>query len=97
MNRQLNRITDMKHLFFLTFLVFITAFPVIAENVPTMSKDELKSQLDSGKVVVLDVRSGRDWGSSEFKIKGAVRAPGGELKKWSGDYKKDQTLVLYCA
>jgi rhodanese-related sulfurtransferase len=81
----------------LAFFLFAGALPALAGDAPTMSKDELKAQLDSGKIVVLDVRQGRDWTSSEFKIKGAIRAPGSELPKWSANYAKDQTLVLYCA
>ncbi len=44
-----------------------------AVNVDTMDIDELKSRLDSESTVILDVRAGRDWSSSEFKIKGAIR------------------------
>jgi len=84
-------------LLLLAFFLFAAALPALAADVPTMSKDELKAQLASEKIVVLDVRSGRDWSSSEFKIKGAIRAPGSELAKWSANYAKDQTLVLYCA
>ncbi len=49
-----------------------------AVNVDTMDIDELKSRLDSENTVILDVRAGRDWSSSEFKIKGAVRAEPGD-------------------
>jgi rhodanese-related sulfurtransferase len=88
----------MKNLFILlTFFLFTAALPIQAGNAPTMGKDELKAQMDSGKIVVLDVRQGRDWSSSEFKIKGAVRAPADQLAQWSANYAKDQTLVLYCA
>lgn len=88
----------MRNLFILlTFFLFATALPLQAGNAPTMSKDELKAQLDTNKIVILDVRSGRDWSASEFKIKGAIRAPGTKLAQWSANYAKDQTLVLYCA
>lgn len=81
----------------LSFLFLISGLPALAGSVPTMSKEELKAQLNSGTLVVLDVRSGRDWSSSEFKITGAIRAPGNEIAEWSKNYTKDQTLVLYCA
>jgi len=81
----------------LSFLLLFTGLPALASNVSLMSKEELKAQLNSGTLVILDVRSGRDWSSSEFKITGAVRAPGNEIAEWSKNYKKDQTLVLYCA
>ncbi len=86
-----------KLIFLLSFLLLSTGLPAIAADVPLMSKDELKAQLNSGNTVILDVRSGRDWSSSEFKIIGAVRAPGSDIATWSKNYKKDQTLVLYCA
>lgn len=84
-------------LLLLSFFLFVGATPLMAADVPTMSKDELKTQLDSKQLVILDVRQGRDWSSSEFKIKGAIRAPSKEIADWSKNYAKDQTLVLYCA
>ena len=86
-----------KLLVLLAFFLFATALPALAADVPTISKDELKAQLGSPDLVLLDVRSGRDWSSSEFKIRGAVRASGKEFGKWSQHYPKDKTLVLYCA
>ena len=86
-----------KILFLLSLVLLFAPPPVFAGDAPTMSKDELKAQLASKDLVILDVRSGRDWSSSEFKIKGAVRAAGSDLAKWSANYKKDQKLVLYCA
>ncbi len=88
----------MKKILLLLSLVLLIAAPsVSARNVPIMSKDDLNAKIGSDNLVILDVRSGRDWSSSEFKIKGAVRAPGSELATWSANYKKDQILVLYCA
>ena len=68
-----------------------------ATDVPIMTKEELKAQMDSSDVMILDVRKGKDWKSSEFKIKGASRADPKELDKWSETYPKDKTFVLYCA
>jgi rhodanese-related sulfurtransferase len=86
-----------KLILLLSFLLVIAGLPALAGNVPTISKEELKARLNSGTLVLLDVRSGRDWSSSEFKITGAIRAPGSEIAEWSKNYAKDQTLVLYCA
>jgi rhodanese-related sulfurtransferase len=86
-----------KLILLLSFLLLSAGLPAIASDVPTMSKEELKAQLNSSTLAILDVRSGRDWSSSEFKITGAVRVLGSEIAKWSKDYKKDQTIVLYCA
>ena len=88
----------MKHLLlFLSFTLLMAWQPALAGDVQLMSKEELKSQLNSENVTILDVRSGRDWSSSKFKIQGAIRASGSEIGEWSKNYKKDQTLILYCA
>jgi rhodanese-related sulfurtransferase len=86
-----------KLILLLASLLLITGLPALAVDVQTMSKEDLKARLNSGTLVVLDVRTGRDWSSSEFKITGAIRAPSSEIAKWSKNYTKDQTLVLYCA
>jgi len=84
-------------LLLLSIFFFVGTSQLMAADVPTMSKDELKGHLGSDKVVILDVRSGRDWSSSEFMIQGAVRAAGSDIAIWSKNYSKNQTLVLYCA
>jgi predicted sulfurtransferase len=69
----------------------------VAAEVPRMTKEELKSRLDDPDVVIVDVRVGKDWKGSEFKIKGAVREDPTEFSTWAEKYPKDKTLVLYCA
>ena len=68
-----------------------------AKDVPIITKEELKAQMDSSDVMILDVRKGKDWKSSEFKIKGAMRANPNEFDGWATNYPKDKTLILYCA
>lgn len=77
-------------------LVFFAGSAAFADQVPRMDKDELKAMLGKEDVVILDVRRGEDWASSEFKIKDAVRIDNGDLSKIT-QYPKDKTLVLYCA
>lgn len=81
-------------------LFLVTAFflttPVFASSVATMSKDELKTKLGSQDLIILDVRTGRDWSTSEFKIKDAVRVNGRDLSL-AENYPKESTFVLYCA
>ena len=69
----------------------------IAAEVPRMTKEVLKTNLGDPDVVIIDVRAGKDWKASEFKIKGAVRENPGESNSWAEKYPKDKTLVLYCA
>ena len=75
----------------------MTAPSFSAGEVATMGKDELKSLLGSNTLIILDVRTGRDWSSSEFKIQGAQRADYRDFEQWSSDHPKDKILVLYCA
>jgi hypothetical protein len=73
---------------------FSTAF---GKGVSLITKEELKPILNDEGLVIIDVRSGRDWRSSEFKIPGAVRGDPRRFSDWEKDYSKGQTLVLYCA
>jgi hypothetical protein len=71
-----------------------------ADTVQKMTKEELKSIIDSGgsgKVSIIDVRTGRDWSASEFKIKGAERVTVKNILADPQKYPKNRTFVLYCA
>ena len=81
----------------LVILLFSGAASGWAGSVPVMDKDELKSMLDSPDLVILDVRTGRDWSSSEFKITGATFLDSDEVAEATMKYGKDKTIVLYCA
>ncbi len=69
----------------------------VAGTVPKMTKEELKPMLGNSDLVILDVRVGRDWKASEYKIKGAVRADYTKVESVASKYGKDKTFVLYCA
>jgi rhodanese-related sulfurtransferase len=81
----------------LLFFFFAASVPVPAGTIKTMDKDELKTMLDSAELILLDVRRGPDWTSSEFKIKGANRLTEDEIDSAIKDYPKEQFLVFYCA
>ncbi len=66
-------------------------------SVSVITKETLKNWIDKGGVTILDARLGRDWGSSEFKIKDAHRADPGQFMAWKGKYPKNQKLIIYCA
>jgi hypothetical protein len=68
-----------------------------AADVPRMSGDELKGLLGNPDVIILDVRTGKDWEGSDSRITGALRETKQDYKKWADKYPKDKTLVLYCA
>lgn len=76
-------------------LTAILAAPITAQEAPRISKEEAVKMLDSPGVLIVDVRLGRDWKASEFKIKGAIRR---DPFSWSPpDYPKDKTFIFYCA
>lgn len=64
---------------------------------PRISTEELKSRLGETGLVILDVRKGTDWDSSDEKIVGAVRIDPAAVDTWAGDYGKGTPIVLYCA
>ena len=81
---------------FAAFL-FVALSSAMSAEVPRMTKDELRTLIEEGDVTVVDVRTGRDWKSSEYKIHTAVREDAGQVASWATKYPKDKTLVLYCA
>jgi hypothetical protein len=64
---------------------------------PRMAKEELQALLGSPDLIVIDVRTGKDWSSSDRKIAGASREDPKEFETWRGTYPMTKTLVLYCA
>ena len=82
---------------FLSLLLVLGASAAFGSDDLRMDKETLKSMLGSPDLVILDVRAGKDWGSSELKIQDAIRAAGKDFDTWSTQYSKDKTLVLYCA
>jgi predicted sulfurtransferase len=82
---------------FLCVGALFLATPAQANTAKIMSIESLAQMLDNPNVVILDVRTGRDWKSSTKKIKGALRADPGNFSGWSTTYAKDKTIVLYCA
>ena len=87
----------MKKIALLLLTLSLLAVPqIFAASVPTIDKDELKALLGSNTTVIFDVRIGRDWDSSENKIKGSVRMDGFDLSLLE-QYPKNTALVFYCA
>lgn len=75
----------------------LTVSPALGDSVSRIEIQDLKNMLGSDDVIILDVRAGRDWSTSEFKIPGAIRASGEDFDKWKNSYPKDKKLILYCA
>ena len=79
------------------FVVGILATFTKAADVPRMTTDELKAMLGNADLVIVDVRSKKDWKDSDSKIQGAIREDPDSVKSWAEKYAKDKTLLLYCA
>lgn len=79
-------------------LLFTFVMPTYgADNVPRLNTEQLNEILDSPDLVLLDVRTEKDWEKSDRKILGAVRVDPNDVDSWAGNYTKGQRIVLYCA
>ena len=67
------------------------------ENVPRMTKEDLKPLVGDPNVIVIDVRATGDWDKDTLMIKGAIRQDPMNVASWMDKYPKDKTLVFYCA
>lgn len=87
------------HVFLLALALVLMSMGVspAGTDVPLMTADELKAMLDDPDVIILDVRRGKDWTSSEFKIKGATYVQPKAYDEWANTYPKTKKIVLYCA
>ncbi len=75
----------------------LSAAAIAEAGVPVITPEELKAQLGSPDITILDVRRAAHWNASDRKIMGAVREDPEEVESWAGKYAKEKTLVLYCA
>ena len=64
------------------------------EEIPRMTKEELKPLLGNPDVVILDVRL--EGGNAPTKIAGAVYEDPEKVADWSFKYPKENRVVLYC-
>jgi hypothetical protein len=86
------------HILLLALLLVLTSLGLShAGDVPLMTTDELKAMLDTPDLLILDVRRGKDWKSSEFKIKGASHYKPENYDEWASSIPKSKKIVLYCA
>lgn len=79
-------------------LFLVAAGPVpgrAGEEIPRITKEELKSRLGEERLVVLDVRAGGE--EESRRIAGAVYEDPGAVASWAKKYDPGKTYVLYCA
>ncbi len=68
-----------------------------AADVPLMSKEELKANLGSPALLILDVRTRNQWETSQYKIPSAHWMPKEDIDMWAGNLPHDKTILVYCA
>ncbi len=73
------------------------ALKVSPDNVPRMSVQQLKKQMNNPDLIIIDVRIPEDWDESTTKIKGAAREDPEDPDSWMAKYSPEKTLVFYCA
>ena len=81
----------------IALLVACAGTGIASGEVPLMTTDELKAMLDDPDLLIIDVRRGKDWTSSEFKIKGATYYKPESYDEWVSRIPKSKKIVLYCA
>jgi hypothetical protein len=79
-----------------TSSAFVSAKKAELKEVPRITKDQLRANLENDSYVIIDVRIPKDYDSSDLKIRGAIRENPMDISFWS-PYPKDKTIVLYCA
>jgi rhodanese-related sulfurtransferase len=88
------------------WLVFVVVAVLLApmgaclaqqEEAPRIDKDALKGMLGDAKLVLIDVRTPKDWAAGDNKIKGAVHQDPNKVAQWGKILPKDKQFVLYCA
>ena len=77
--------------------VFVGGVACAQQDVPKMTKEDLKPLVGNPDVIIIDVRSKPDWEGDTLMIKGAVREDPTQVASWMDKYPKDKTLVFYCA
>jgi hypothetical protein len=81
----------------MAFIPLLLMCSIALADAPRMSIEELSSRLGDNDIVIIDVRTGRDWEESDSKIRGAVREDPQDVASWARKYPREKTLVLYCA
>jgi rhodanese-related sulfurtransferase len=80
------------------FLMFVFGFSLLsAKDIPRMTADALIKLINNPDVIILDVRTDRDWEKSDLKIKTARWEDPQRVDSWADKYSPEKTLVLYCA
>ena len=78
-------------------LIFGFTLSIASADGQLMTTDQLKSNLGSSDIVILDARGSWDWAKTDDKITGAKRVDPGSVSVWAQELDKGKTIVVYCA
>ena len=67
-----------------------------APEAPRITIEKFKEIMGKPGVVVLDVRTQKDWDAGTNKIPGAFKENAKKVSEWMSKYGKDKTIVVYC-
>jgi rhodanese-related sulfurtransferase len=70
---------------------------VQAQDVPRITKEELKKKLCSKNLMLIDVRVIQGWEQSNQKIKCATHMDPDNVSIWASTLPKDKEIVFYCS
>jgi rhodanese-related sulfurtransferase len=73
------------------------ASPSAAADAQRISKDELRAMMSNPDLLIIDVRTEKEWKKADKKIKGAVWEDSEEVKTWAAKYPRDKAIALYCS
>jgi rhodanese-related sulfurtransferase len=81
----------------LTGVVILGGMARAQQDVPRITKEDLKPLIGKVDVVIIDVRAEHDWKDEDMMIQGAVREDPLKAAEWMEKYSKEKTLVFYCS
>jgi hypothetical protein len=69
----------------------------VPQEVERITVEQLKEKIDKNEpVFIIDSRSTGSYDGSDYKIKGAVRIPEGEIEARLAEIPRDKPIVIYC-
>ncbi len=74
-----------------------TASEASTQEIDRISPEKVKTMLGREDVMIVDVRTAKDWGKGNSRIKGAVREHPKRVNEWLANHPKDKTIGFYCA
>jgi predicted sulfurtransferase len=95
MKRKPILIASLAAVFLLIALAGYPAVPTTIEQVPRLTKEQVKDMLGKPGVVIVDVRYIKQYEQSDKKLPGAVFVQPENFDEFVKNHPKDKTYVLY--